>query len=91
MRVWGESIRYVLKKNGVGVSVICPGFVGQPHHRQRALPDAVPDDRRERASAIIRRGLARNQARIAFPDRHEGRRLARRPAAGAGRKALGRD
>ena len=27
VRVWGESIRYVLKKNGIGVSVICPGFV----------------------------------------------------------------
>src|SRR4029079_8074748 len=27
VRVWGESIRYVLKKHGVGVSVICPGFV----------------------------------------------------------------
>ena len=27
VRVWGESIRYVLRKDGVGVSVICPGFV----------------------------------------------------------------
>ena len=27
VRVWGESIRYVLKKDGIGVSVICPGFV----------------------------------------------------------------
>ena len=35
VRVWGESIRYVLKKNGIGVSVICPGFVGESHHRQR--------------------------------------------------------
>ena len=27
VRVWGESIRYVLKRRGVGVSVVCPGFV----------------------------------------------------------------
>ena len=27
VRVWGESIRYVLKKSGIGVSVSCPGFV----------------------------------------------------------------
>src|SRR5882757_4396863 len=27
VRVWGESIRYVLRKSGVGVTVICPGFV----------------------------------------------------------------
>ena len=27
VRVWGESIRYVLKKDGIGVSVVCPGFV----------------------------------------------------------------
>jgi short-subunit dehydrogenase len=66
VRVWGESIRYVLKKYGVGVSVICPGFV-----RGRLTDDApfptpflmTP----AQAAAIIRRGLARNQARIAFP------------------------
>jgi len=27
VRVWGESIRYVLKKDAIGVSVVCPGFV----------------------------------------------------------------
>ena len=66
VRVWGESIRYVLKKYGVGVSVICPGFV-----RGRLTDDApfptpflmTP----AQAAAIIRRGLTRNQARIAFP------------------------
>jgi short-subunit dehydrogenase len=66
VRVWGESIRYVLKKSGVGVSVICPGFVvsrmtAQAPFRMPFLMSA------ERASAIIRHGLARNQARIAFP------------------------
>ena len=66
VRVWGESIRYVLKKSGIGVSVVCPGFVTTrmtaeaPFH----MPFLMST---ERASAIIRRGLARNKARIAFP------------------------
>lgn len=66
VRVWGESIRYVLKKSDVGVSVICPGFVvsrmtAQAPFRMPFLMSAA------RASSIIRDGLARNKARIAFP------------------------
>ncbi len=66
VRVWGESIRFVLKKSDIGVSVICPGFVvsrltaGAPF----PMPFLMTS---ERASAIIRRGLERNHARIAFP------------------------
>src|SRR5476649_2077753 len=70
VRVWGESIRYVLKKSGVGVSVICPGFVVSCMTAQApsAKPFAMPFlMSAERAAAIIRRGLARNKARIAFP------------------------
>jgi short-subunit dehydrogenase len=66
VRVWGESIRYALRKSGVGVSVVCPGFVttrmtAEAPFRMPFLMSA------ERASAIIRRGLAHNKARIAFP------------------------
>lgn len=66
VRVWGESIRYVLKKDGIGVSVVCPGFVisrmtANAPFRMPFLMTA------ERASAIIRRGLAYDHARIAFP------------------------
>ena len=66
VRVWGESIRYVLKKSGVGVSVICPGFVISRITAQAPfyMPFLMSA---ERASAIIRRGLACNKARIAFP------------------------
>lgn len=66
VRVWGESIRYVLKKSDVGVSVICPGFVvsrmtaDAPFPMPFLMPVA-------KASAVIRRGLERNKARIAFP------------------------
>jgi short-subunit dehydrogenase len=66
VRVWGESIRYVLKKSGVGVSVICPGFVVTRITADAPfrMPFLMPP---ERASKIIREGLAANKARIAFP------------------------
>ncbi len=65
-RVWGEALRGELASHGVGVSVICPGFV---ESRMTAvntfkMPLLMPA---ERAAAIIVRGLTRNQARIAFP------------------------
>jgi short-subunit dehydrogenase len=66
VRVWGESLRYVLRKSGIGVSVICPGFVATRINANSALkmPFLMTS---ARASAIIRRGLARDKARIAFP------------------------
>ena len=66
VRVWGESIRYVLKKSGIGVSVICPGFVVSRMTAQAPfkMPFLMTS---ARASKIIRSGLAHNKARIAFP------------------------
>lgn len=66
VRVWGESIRYVLKKSGIGVSVICPGFVVSRMTAQAPfkMPFLMTS---ARASKIIRNGLANNKARIAFP------------------------
>ena len=66
VRVWGESIRYVLKKDGIGVSVICPGFVVSRMTAKAPFPMPFLMTA-ARASAIIRHGLARNRARIAFP------------------------
>jgi len=66
VRVWGESLRYPLAKRGVGVSVICPGFVTS--RMTAEAPFKMPFMMTaERASRIIRDGLARNRARIAFP------------------------
>lgn len=66
VRIYGESLRGMLAGYGVGVSVICPGFVAS---RMTAvnnykMPFFLPADR---AALIIARGLARNRARIAFP------------------------
>jgi len=66
LRVWGEGLRFVVKRRGIGVSVICPGFVisRMTAANPFPMPFLMGSDR---ASAIIRRGLARNAARIAFP------------------------
>lgn len=66
VRVWGESIRYVLKKDGIGVSVICPGFVVSRITAEAPFPMPFIMSP-ARASSIIRRGLAANKPRIAFP------------------------
>jgi short-subunit dehydrogenase len=66
VRVWGESIRYVLKKDGVGVSVICPGFVVSRITSDAPFPMPFMMTA-SRASSIIRRGLAANKPRLAFP------------------------
>lgn len=66
VRVWGESIRHQLHRDNVGVSVICPGFVESRITVENDFPMpfmlTAP-----RASSIIRRGLAHDRARIAFP------------------------
>ena len=66
IRVWGEGLRYRLKPQGIGVSVICPGFVTSRMTEGNSFPMPFLMDA-PRASAIIRRGLAANKARIAFP------------------------
>lgn len=66
VRVWGESIRYVLKKDGIGVSVICPGFVISRITAEAPFPMPFLMTSAQ-ASKIIRRGLATNKPRIAFP------------------------
>ncbi|HJO97027.1 MAG: SDR family NAD(P)-dependent oxidoreductase [Rhodospirillales bacterium] len=66
VKSYGEGLRGRLAEDGVRVSVICPGFFDS---RMTAInkfpmPLIMPA---ERAAAIVKRGLARNQARIAFP------------------------
>lgn len=66
VKVYGEGLRGALRRTGVRVSVICPGFVESPMtaangYRMPFLMSA------ERAAHIIRRGLARDRGRIAFP------------------------
>lgn len=66
VRVWGEALRGALHGQGIRVSVICPGYVRTPMTAVNDFPMPFLMDA-ERAAAIIRRGLARDKARIAFP------------------------
>ncbi|KIL99125.1 Oxidoreductase short-chain dehydrogenase/reductase family [Paramagnetospirillum magnetotacticum MS-1] len=66
VRVWGESLRGELAPLGVGVSVICPGFVKTPMTAVNRFSMPFLMDV-ERASRIMARGLAGNRGRIAFP------------------------
>jgi len=66
VKAYGESLRGLVAADGVGVSVICPGFVES--EMSRRFPGSKPFlVSSERAAAIIQRGLSRNRARISFP------------------------
>ncbi len=66
VRLWGESLRGDLHSHGIGVSVICPGFVKSRMTAVNDFPMPLLMEA-DRAAEIIRAGLARNRARIAFP------------------------
>ena len=68
VRVYGEALRGPLARRGIAVSVICPGFVRTPMTAANKFPMPFLIEA-DRAAAIIRRGLARRRARIAFPRR----------------------
>lgn len=66
VNAYGEALRGRLAGTGVRVSVVCPGVIDSP------MGDAFPGHKPvvyspERAARLIRRGLARDRARIAFP------------------------
>lgn len=66
VRVYGEALRGDLAPRGVGVSVVCPGFVVSriTAVNRFPMPFLMGADR---AARIIRAGLERNRGRIAFP------------------------
>jgi short-subunit dehydrogenase len=66
VKIWGEGLRGHLHEAGIGVSVICPGFVKTPMTARN--PYKMPFIwTAEKAARVIASGLARNKARIAFP------------------------
>lgn len=66
VKVWGEALRGSLHGDGIGVSVVCPGYVetAMTATNDFWMPMMMSS---EKAARIIARGLARNRARIAFP------------------------
>jgi short-subunit dehydrogenase len=66
VKAYGEALRGWLAPQGIAVNVVMPGFVRTPMSER--FPGAKPWLMSpERAATLIRRGLQRNQARIAFP------------------------
>jgi short-subunit dehydrogenase len=66
LKAYGEALRGWLDPQGVAVNVVLPGFVAS------AMSERFPGPKPftlspQRAAAVIRRGLMRNKARIAFP------------------------
>jgi short-subunit dehydrogenase len=66
VRIYGEALRCWLAPEGIGVSVVLPGFV------ETRMSDTVSGPKplilsSERAAGIIRRGLAKGRRQVAFP------------------------
>lgn len=66
LKAYGESVRPLLKRHGVRLSVVFPGFV------ETAMSDAFPGDKPfmwspEKAARHIQLKLAANRSEIAFP------------------------
>lgn len=68
VRVWGESLRGMLARDGIEVSVICPGYVKSPMTDRNDFPMPFLMEA-DRATQIMRRGLDAGKARIVFPRR----------------------
>jgi len=66
VKVWGEGLRGLLAADGIQVSVICPGFVRTPMTAVNRFPMPWLMEA-DRAAEVIKRGLAKDRGRIAFP------------------------
>jgi short-subunit dehydrogenase len=66
VKAYGEALRGWLKADGIRVSVVCPGFVRTRMTDKNPYPMPFIMNA-AKAARIIRRGLERNKARIAFP------------------------
>lgn len=66
LRAYGESVRPLLARDGISLSIVLPGFV------KTAMSDVFPGGKpfmltAARAASVIRRGLAARRKVIAFP------------------------
>ena len=66
VRAYAEALRPLLKKDGIGVSVICPGFIKTPLTDVNTFPMPFLMSP-EKAAAKIKAGIDANRAVIAFP------------------------
>jgi short-subunit dehydrogenase len=66
VRVYGHGLRRLLAPSGVGVTVVCPGFVATP--MSASIPARLPFLwNAERAARYIESGVSRRRREISFP------------------------
>jgi short-subunit dehydrogenase len=68
VRYWGESLRGCLADKGVGVSVICPGYIATPMTAVNRFPMPFMMSAKTAAERIAD-ALGKNRGRFAFPRR----------------------
>ncbi len=66
VKSWGEGLRVRYARDGLRISVICPGFIESRMTADNPFPMPLLMHG-DRAAVIIQRGLARNRGRVAFP------------------------
>ena len=66
VRVYGEALRGSLLDFGIAVSVVCPGYIKTPMTDVNNFPMPILISA-NKAAQIIKKSLARNKSRIAFP------------------------
>ena len=66
MRAYGEALRPLLEPQGIGVSVVCPGFFTSRMTDRWDGPTPFLLSG-ERSAARVRRGIDRARRRIEFP------------------------
>ena len=66
VRVWGEGLRGALAQDGIGVTVICPGFVDTPMTKVNRFPMPFLVGA-EKAAVVMRDGIDANRARVSYP------------------------
>jgi short-subunit dehydrogenase len=66
VRLYGEALRGEYAKWGIQINVVCPGYIETPMTAVNDFPMPFMMDT-TKAARIIMAGLAKNEARIAFP------------------------
>lgn len=68
VRLFGEGLRGDLKKDGIIVSVVCPGYIETPMTdvNEFPMPFIMSADN---AARIVMQGISKGRSRIAFPRR----------------------
>lgn len=66
VRVWGEGLRGRLAQDGIGVTVICPGFVKSRITARNRFPMPFLMEA-DAAARLMRRAIAANRPRCSYP------------------------